>query len=39
MCYPDPKTHPQVKNHVAFMKGVLVKLSTPPSSLPYPHNQ
>ena len=35
LCYPEPMTHPQVKNHVTFIKGVVVKVLSP-SLLPPP---
>ena len=30
LCYPDPRTHTQVKNHIAFMKGVTVTVTPTP---------
>lgn len=32
ICYPEPRTHPQIKNHIAFMKGAAVKVSSPSGS-------
>ncbi len=39
VCYPDPRTHTQVKNHIAFTKGVSVTVTAPSPPLLAPPSQ